>query len=184
MDSVLERIHILTVHSVPVLPVLLGGVPHRWPTRSPPGPGGGPAIGWLAQAAKVRLAWTPSCSPMSPAGGADRGPAAGLRRAGPVARRGRGRGSGGPTGSGPHTAWCNITGEAEPGPVAGFVVDAWTETIPATRTTSGIAVHFDRPSATAPNAVLLAVTRGDQQFSLDTVYRCVRNTLAWPSSGR
>jgi hypothetical protein len=43
--------------------------------------------------------------------------------------------------------------------------------------TSGIAVHFDRPSATAPNAVLLAVARSGQTFDLDLVHRCVRDTL-------
>ena len=76
------------------------------------------------------------------------------------------------------TAWCNVTGAPPAGPVAGFVVDAWTETIPAVKATSGIAVHFDKPSAVAPNAVLLAVTRGDESFDLDVVRRCVRNTLA------
>jgi len=61
--------------------------------------------------------------------------------------------------------------------VAGFVVDAWTETIPAVKATSGIAVHFDKPSAVAPNAVLLAVTRGEESFEIDFVRRCVRNAL-------
>jgi hypothetical protein len=56
-------------------------------------------------------------------------------------------------------------------------VDAWTETIPATRAVSGIAIHFDRPSATAPNAILLAVTRSDQTFDLEFVRRCVSDTF-------
>ena len=78
-----------------------------------------------------------------------------------------------PEGSDAVTAWCNVTGPPPAGPVAGFVVDAWTETIPDVKATSGIAVHFDSPSAVAPNAVLLAVTRGGESFDLDVVCRCV-----------
>ena len=86
-------------------------------------------------------------------------------------------GLGEPSGEEAYTGWCSITGPPPAGPVAGFVVDSWTETIPALRCTSGIAVHFDRPSAMAPNAVLLAVTGPGESFDLDYVFRCVRDTL-------
>ena len=39
----------------------------------------------------------------------------------------------------------------------GFMLDEWTELVPATRETTGIAFHFDRPNAAAPQAMLLAV---------------------------
>jgi len=76
-----------------------------------------------------------------------------------------------------HTCWCSITGDPPQGAVAGFVVDAWAETIPETRTMTGVAVHFDRPSAAAPHAVLLLVTRDGQRFNLDYVSRCLTQTL-------
>ncbi|GII97467.1 hypothetical protein [Sinosporangium siamense] len=46
----------------------------------------------------------------------------------------------------------------EPGvPVCGMVVDEWTETIPASTATTGVAFEYDAPGAAAPQAVLLAV---------------------------
>lgn len=43
------------------------------------------------------------------------------------------------------------------GRAAGLVVDEWTEVIPADKTTTGVAYHFDTPGAQAPQAMLLAV---------------------------
>ena len=37
------------------------------------------------------------------------------------------------------------------------MLDAWTETVPASHETTGVAFHYNRPNATAPQAVLLAV---------------------------
>jgi hypothetical protein len=42
-------------------------------------------------------------------------------------------------------------------PLCGLLLDEWTEVVPATRETTGIAFHFNRPNATAPQALLLAV---------------------------
>ena len=39
----------------------------------------------------------------------------------------------------------------------GLVLDEWTESVPADHATTGVAFHFDRPNATAPQALLLAV---------------------------
>src|SRR5690606_3484711 len=44
------------------------------------------------------------------------------------------------------------------GPVAGLVVDEWTEAIPAGTETTALSFHYDAPSAHPPQAVLLAVT--------------------------
>jgi hypothetical protein len=43
------------------------------------------------------------------------------------------------------------------GLVCGLLLDEWTETIPAVDVDTGIAFHFDRPNAEAPQAMLLAL---------------------------
>jgi hypothetical protein len=43
-------------------------------------------------------------------------------------------------------------------PMAGLRVDSFTETVPTERETTGLAFHYDRPNACAPQALLLAVT--------------------------
>lgn len=58
---------------------------------------------------------------------------------------------------------------AEDQPLAGFLVDGWTEGIPASDQLSGIAVHFDAPTARAPNAVLLSVVDEQDGFSADGI---------------
>ncbi|MFO1499615.1 MAG: hypothetical protein U1G07_14690, partial [Verrucomicrobiota bacterium] len=40
---------------------------------------------------------------------------------------------------------------------AGLLIDNWTETVPAGRETTGVAFQYNRPNATAPHAVLVAV---------------------------
>jgi hypothetical protein len=42
-------------------------------------------------------------------------------------------------------------------PLAGLLVDEWTELVPATHETTGIAMHVNRPNAVAPQALLVAV---------------------------
>jgi hypothetical protein len=42
-------------------------------------------------------------------------------------------------------------------PVAGLLVDEWTELVPSPNETTGIAMHVNRPNAVAPQALLLAV---------------------------
>jgi hypothetical protein len=42
-------------------------------------------------------------------------------------------------------------------PVAGLVVDEWTEVVPSARETTGVVFHYDEPGARAPHAILLAV---------------------------
>ncbi len=177
-----ERLRLVTVAPVPILPLLAAGVPAPVAAsfaarRAAAAQSQGMTATWLVQAALVRadlhgfldavqmseLATQRQLLSCAVAQSPDDG--------GPWA------GAGEPPGSGAVTAWCTVTGAPPAGPVAGFVVDAWTETIPDVKATSGIAVHFDRPSAVAPNAILLAVTRGDDGFDLDQVRRCVRNTL-------
>ncbi|HEY3210693.1 MAG TPA: hypothetical protein VGL18_13055 [Actinomycetota bacterium] len=42
-------------------------------------------------------------------------------------------------------------------PLCGLVLDEWTELVPTTEETTGVAFHFNRPNATAPQVLLLAV---------------------------
>jgi hypothetical protein len=42
-------------------------------------------------------------------------------------------------------------------PVCGLLLDEWTELVPSSRETTGIAFHFNRPNASPPQALLLAV---------------------------
>lgn len=46
-------------------------------------------------------------------------------------------------------------------PIAGLMVDDWADVVPHADETTGLALHFDRPSAEAPNCALLAVHPGD-----------------------
>ena len=41
--------------------------------------------------------------------------------------------------------------------IEGLLLDDWTEVVPMSKETTGIAFHFDRPNAAAPQALLLAV---------------------------
>lgn len=43
-------------------------------------------------------------------------------------------------------------------PTCGLLLDEWTELVPVAEETTGIAFHFDRPNATAPQALLLAIS--------------------------
>ncbi len=54
---------------------------------------------------------------------------------------------------------------ADDQPIAGLLVDGWTEGIPRSDQLTGIAVHFDAPTARAPNAVLLSVVDDEPGFS-------------------
>ncbi len=64
------------------------------------------------------------------------------------------------------------------GPVAGLVVDSWTESIPRRGQTAGLAVHFDAPSARPPQAILLCTAPPEAGFSFDLVRDTVHDTLA------
>jgi hypothetical protein len=60
----------------------------------------------------------------------------------------------------------------------GLVLDDWTENVPAEDATTGVAFHFNRPNATAPQALLLAVPpvlRGNWQW--EELKGCVREAL-------
>ena len=72
--------------------------------------------------------------------------------------------------------WATLAGFS--GLQCGLVLDEWTENVPAEKATTGVAFHFNRPNATAPQALLLAVPpvlRGHWQW--DALKGCVREAL-------
>ncbi|MET8577381.1 hypothetical protein [Streptomyces sp. NPDC005012] len=56
-----------------------------------------------------------------------------------------------------HTPGTPAHGELLTGRLRGLVVDEWTEVVPRTEQTTGLALHVDAPDAAPPQAVLLAV---------------------------
>ena len=42
-------------------------------------------------------------------------------------------------------------------PLAGVLVDEWVEAVPSAKETTGIALQYDRPNATPPQTILIAV---------------------------
>jgi hypothetical protein len=181
-DLLLEGLRILTADPVPVLPLLSAGIPAdlaaSFAARQAASAQAQSTIaGWLAQAAKVRVDLAAFLDAVELAELASLRTHLDCTVAHSPDVGGPWAGDDSPDGTGAVTAWCNVTGAPPTGAVAGFVVDAWTETVPDVTATSGIAVHFDSPSAVAPNAVLLAVTRGGESFDLDVVCSCVRTAL-------
>jgi hypothetical protein len=63
------------------------------------------------------------------------------------------------------------------GPVAGLIFDAWTEPIPGRRATTGVAVHFDRPGAQPPQAVLLAMPPEQGDWTVEHLESLLLETL-------
>ncbi|MFJ2831036.1 hypothetical protein ACIPC1_26305 [Streptomyces sp. NPDC087263] len=61
----------------------------------------------------------------------------------------------------------------------GLLFDEWTEVIPATKETTGIAVHFDRPDSEPPQAMLLVVppVRRPGGWQLDDLVAAVHETF-------
>jgi hypothetical protein len=60
--------------------------------------------------------------------------------------------------SGEIMALATLNAEALAAPLqAGLLLDEWTETVPADRETTGISFNVNRPNATAPQAILIAV---------------------------
>ena len=78
--------------------------------------------------------------------------------------------------------------DTDPGlAMTGLAVDAWTQTIPDTLVHTGLAFHYDRPTATPPQALLVAVapdiTPGRQPgtWDLDTLLDTITSAIALAS---
>jgi hypothetical protein len=66
-----------------------------------------------------------------------------------------------------------LTGAA----LSGLLFDAWAEPVPKPEVMTGVAVHFDSPSARPPQAVLLMTVPPEPGFNVDEIVRIVRDTL-------
>ncbi|HSJ99499.1 MAG TPA: DUF2934 domain-containing protein, partial [Myxococcota bacterium] len=65
------------------------------------------------------------------------------------------------------------------GPVAGLVIDEWTEVIPSASQITGLTFHFDSPGAQAPQSILLAVPANrSPRWTSELLEQTLRETLA------
>lgn len=62
-------------------------------------------------------------------------------------------------------------------PIAGLLLDSWTEAIPDTQVSTGLSVHFDAPGACPPQTLLLGVLPVGDTWSYDRAVAMVRRTL-------
>jgi hypothetical protein len=62
-------------------------------------------------------------------------------------------------------------------PLAGMVIDAWTEQISSNDIVTGVALHFDAPSSRAPQSLLLVVPPEKESWSFDLVVDSLLETL-------
>ncbi|GIH15137.1 hypothetical protein [Rugosimonospora africana] len=65
------------------------------------------------------------------------------------------------------------------GQAVGLVVDSWAERIPADEQVTGVAFHYDSPSAEAAQSMLLVLTPEDRQWSTDLVIDTLLDTVEW-----
>jgi hypothetical protein len=63
------------------------------------------------------------------------------------------------------------------GATSGLIFDAWTEPIPGRSATTGLAVHFDKPGAQPPQAVLLALPPETGPWTVDEIETTLFQTL-------
>jgi hypothetical protein len=63
------------------------------------------------------------------------------------------------------------------GQVCGLVFEAWTEPMPVGEATTGVAVHFDRPGAQPPQAVLLAMPPDEGEWTTQHIESLLLETL-------
>ncbi|MEU8678661.1 hypothetical protein [Streptomyces sp. NPDC048560] len=86
-----------------------------------------------------------------------------------------------------HSTVLRADGAADPGQIAGLVVDAWTETVPEPargepgeqEELGGLAFHYNQPDARAPQALLLALPPDPQRgWRTQDVHAVVEETFA------
>jgi hypothetical protein len=63
------------------------------------------------------------------------------------------------------------------GATAGLVLSTWTEAVPRRGQDAGMAVHFDAPSARAPQAILLCAAEPPDGFEFEVVRDMVKQTF-------
>ena len=63
------------------------------------------------------------------------------------------------------------------GRIDAIVVDQWTEMVPGAKETTGVSFNFDRPGASAPQAMLIAVAPPNKRWGRETVEQILKETL-------
>jgi hypothetical protein len=80
-----------------------------------------------------------------------------------------------------HARLCLVSTGAAPGfaggAAAGLVLGTWTEAIPHGRRTAALGVHYESPSARAPQAILLCSAEEETGFSFELVRDLLVQTL-------
>ena len=61
--------------------------------------------------------------------------------------------------------------------VSGLLFDSWSEPIPDSKTTTDLAIHFDKPGAQPPQAVLLAMPPDEGQWTTEHLETILLQTL-------
>ena len=63
------------------------------------------------------------------------------------------------------------------GVISGMLIESWTESIPGSDVTTGVAVHFDSPTSRAPQTILLATAPPDESWDRDLLRDTLKQTL-------
>ena len=71
----------------------------------------------------------------------------------------------------------DIGAAAAAGRLSGVVFDGWSEVVPGTTVTTGVAINFDSPSSRGPQAILLAMPPAGQDWSTSVMFQTLRQTL-------
>jgi hypothetical protein len=86
-----------------------------------------------------------------------------------------------PSADGDHLCLLSLAGadglKTEGAPIAGLLIEGWTEGIPKQDQQTGIAIHFDSPSARPPQAILLSVVEDGAEFSADELSNQLLHTI-------
>ena len=62
-------------------------------------------------------------------------------------------------------------------PTCGLLFDSWQETVPGSTQTTGVAVHLDAPGAQAPQVVLLGLAPGSEAWDLDSLAAMAKDAV-------
>ena len=78
--------------------------------------------------------------------------------------------TGAPAGRGDHLSAVSVTGFGPDGSrLAGLLFDSWSETIPRSDQLTGLAVHFDAPSARPPQTILLPTVEDGGKYTSESL---------------
>ncbi|WP_282607798.1 hypothetical protein [Pelagibius sp. Alg239-R121] len=185
VDALIERLRRLTGAVVPILPVfVLPADPDRATSaRSSMRARQVTADGhrWLRQVSRVRRDLGPMINWLLLSETTLGGPASRFGLAQVPETGGPWAAVDEPNGQGNRLSLFSLTGPEtlalDGEPVAGLLIDSWTEAIPRRDQQTGIAVHFDAPTARPPQTVLISVVEDDPGFDADEIVDQLLHTI-------